>query len=456
MGDERQGGVDLKRRRGNHLMKGILAILLTTAFLSGCSIQSGIVKQNVEDGEISGLRTGIDRQGIAGARKSFECTEERVYFMTNLSGVPLLCSSYHGSDIVSPLCTVPGCKHDGTECEAFFKQNGNVCYYDGYLFVDSGSILYRLNLDGTGRKEIINITNTIEGDYDGIAEPRLWNGVFTFYLTKMTQTIDDIHNPYRQIYYDPYYFKLDGSMKKPEPMDNLVAQYNDGNSFIMRGPAGEGSTENWLLYTWDAQTNTSEFRFEYTDIAFGYYTPLKWLPDEEISYFDFTDVNRRYESFSEGYWGTDCAYYLVRDRNPDGTIQDNVMYKWNYTDNKPEEFLRTGLTGAYKLTCFPDCFILIETISEVSARNGTIAYAPQLYFYNWNKELVGQYDFNTLLGEDGYLGVHAEDIICGETAERIYLATQYLGVPDYYIDKADFETGEIKLHKLKYEGINLD
>ena len=81
---------------------------------------------------------------------------------------------------------------------------------------------------------------------------------------------------------------------------------------------------------------------------------------------------------------------------------------------------------------------------------------PMLYFYNWDFELIGQCDLEALLQDEERLGIYAQNIICGETADRIYLSTRLLSVPEYYIEKADFENGSISLHPLKYNSVDLD
>lgn len=82
---------------------------------------------------------------------------------------------------------------------------------------------------------------------------------------------------------------------------------------------------------------------------------------------------------------------------------------------------------------------------------------PMLYFYNWDFERIGECDLSQIYkSEDDYLRIFPGEVICGESAGRIYLATRVTGMPEYYIDKSDFGTGKIKLHELRYAGIDLD
>lgn len=406
--------------------------------------------QNVEDGMISGIRTGIIRQGISGQFKSFECTDKRVYFMTNIGGMPMLYSSTHDSTQLEPLCFLEGCEHEGPGCNAFFGVNGNVCYYNEFLYVDAGTRLYRMNADGSERMLLLDIAEAFEEeDYDGIAEPKLWNGVFTFYLTEYVREWSDTWER-TVLEYVPYYYKLDGSMRQPEPMvqleagvKSLITQYNDGSQFIMRGPGQQEKADEYLLYTWNPETNEYAQFADVTMLFSEFYEPWLISSREPMGHPDH--ILRWYEAVGEGYWGTDCAYYLQREEEG-MKITNNVLCRLDYFGGTSQPLLNTGLEGAYRLCCFPDCFVMIETVNN----SWNIPATPRMYIYSWDMQLIGEC---TLEYE---LGIMPQDVICGETANRIYLAARFTGVPEYYIDKADFETGEIVVRELTYSNADLD
>ena len=49
-----------------------------------------------------------------------------------------------------------------------------------------------------------------------------------------------------------------------------------------------------------------------------------------------------------------------------------------------------------------------------------------------------------------------QDVICGETNERIYLASHFVGVPEYIIEKETLKGGDAVLLKpLKYEELSI-
>lgn len=406
-------------------------------------------------GPISDLRTGIVRQGISGQFKSYECTEDRVYFMVNVSGSPMLYWSAHDSTDLRPLCAKTGCDHSGSGCDAYFAVNGNVCAYQGFLYVDAGTALYRLNPDGTGREKILDIRDAVAGDYDGIAEPLLWNGIFTFYMTKYESVGDPLDNMFEQVRYDPYYFRLDGSMEKPEPMASLIAQYNDGTNFILRGPAEKedlkyenseltGTIQTRILYTWNPETNDTEQIADCFEIMSQYYVN-QYLPEEDLPYN--MPVMRPYEAFDDGYWGAEYAYFL-QPKEENEKVVDNSLCKLNYQDGSVETLKTFGLAGSYRLCCFPDCIILCQTV-DYNAANRTVSLKlPTLYFFDWACNPIGQCQYQD------EIGISPEDVICGESESRIYLAAHYLGVPEYYIEKTELNGGSVELHPLSYDGID--
>lgn len=419
----------------------LLAAGIIAGYLCGCATceEGTTVEQNVEDGVISGIRTGILRQGISGQFKSFECTAERVYFMSNISGVPVLYYSTHQSDVMAPLCAVKGCAHTGDDCEARFEANGNICAFDSRLYVTAGTSLYRLNYDGTGREKVLDMLDHADG-YNGIAEPKLWNGVLTYYLTECNAD-GEIKGEFQK--YDPYYYRLDGSMNEPAPMENLIAQYNDGNAFIMRGPAQKGESSERMLYSWDPTDNTATLLLDSAALMDQFYQTS--VLRDELEFWKTAGISideniRRYEAYAEGYWGESCAYDL----------RNGVICKTTYADGSTEELFDTGLSGIFHMICFPDCILLTEISNEDTVKNHTVLQKPAVYVYNWDFELLGQYRTEIALR------VSPKDFICGESRDRIYLAVHCIGLPEYYLEKEELLSGQFTPHPIKYTSVDLE
>lgn len=443
----------------------LVTVLLVTLALPGCGIdnldllaepQQNV--QNVEDGMIPGRRTGIIRQGISGQFKSYECTDNMAYFMVNANGAGMLYALEHDSDQMVPLCGASGCTHDDPACGAWFGGNGNICYYDDALFVNVGTKLYRMNPDGSGRTLILDAKDTADRKlvgFNGIAEPKLWNGLFTFYLT--TYTEDPEHPLWdecirKQGRYVPYYYRLDGSMDLPREMTackdenggDLIAQYNDGDRFIMRGPGLPEKADEYHLYTWNPNTNSETWFANVTGIMGKDYEVTAPVTAAVQDQYWHVLRGRRYEAYGEGYWGAKNAFYLETQENG-AQVTNNILCRLNYANSKGEPLLDTGLEGNYRLCCFPDCFVLIETMNNAKQ----VPEAPAIRIYGWDMKLLGS---GTLNYERGVL---PQNLICGETANRIYLAGYFTGVPQYYIEKEALNGEGISLHELKYENLDL-
>ena len=149
------------------------------------------------------------------------------------------------------------------------------------------------------------------------------------------------------------------------------------------------------------------------------------------------------EATNVGYWGTDCAYYLQQVRES-GKATDNILCRLNYASGKSETLLSTGLEGTYMLSCFPDCFVLTETIDV----KWHLPEAPMMYIYSWEMELLGYCELS-------YPRMVAPQfLICGETANRIYLCAYFNGAPEYYIEKADLKGGTVIYRELSYTNID--
>lgn len=371
-----------------------------------------ISEQDWEDTAISGMRTGLYRQGIAGEQKRYECTDERVYFMMRIHNLPMLYYGTHDSAAILPLCSKRYCNHNNENCNAYFSEDSSICYYEEFLYVISGSVLYRMNQDGSERDEIIDVLADIEGMYEKIQEPRLWNGVLTFWVTEQISVdmggIDgSAEKGSRTMRIGPYYYRLDGSMEKPELMKSVAVLYNDGTEFVVQGTERLEYGGGQCLFRWDPEDNELFRLLDAAELS------------ETVGELDF----------EEGYWGTDRAYFLRGSR----------LYRLDYETKNCELMYDTGLDGDFWLSCFPDCVVLCEK----TERTEDMAENPDLYVYDWNFKLLGHVKL------DESTDIPAESIICGESKDRIYLALQRIGVPDAYIDKYEFGTDELTLHFLK-------
>ncbi len=397
---------------------------------------------------VSDIRSGIMRQGISGDQKSFECADEKVFFLSTVSGNPLLYSAAIDADTLRPLCSIPDCTHDSSACQAWFRANGDVCFYNGYLYVSTDYIVYRLNLDGTGREEILDVRDYMGLEYNGIANARLWCGVFTFYLTAV-DFVSDVGDGFINIdtgaqqCYVPYYYKLDGSMAAPEPMEDMIVQYNDGEAFIMCGPAGanqRGPIER-ILYLWNPNDNSTVLLADCSTLLANKYTDMV-VKSEDTSFVSMTlkDRMRFYDAYNNGYWGTDAAWHLEQRITTEGN--NTVICRFDYSTKKNEFIFDTGVEKQCYLHCFSDYIVL----TEISGGNDRVLKTPNIYIYNWNFDLI-----ETLhISEEMSMTVAPQDILCGETENRFYFGLYYVGFPSHYIEKSELGSDNVTLHEISY------
>ena len=453
----------MKKNRRIRLLSLVLAMLCLATLVSGCGtydldlpVAQKQHVQNVEDGWISGVRTGILRQGISGQFKSYECTDERVYFMVNVDGRNMLYSMKHDESVLVPLCPSDGCSHADLSCSAYYGTNGNVCFYDDALFVSSGTKLYRMNPDGTDRMVLYDIEHDedlMDEGYTAITDPKLWNGMFTFNMVStrwddealMMMLWTDLH---LQIGTEvPYFFKLDGSMGKAQEMGWVsgeiggtpIAMYNDGNNFIVRSQGQGEEKQGYYLSTWNPWNGTFDWFADVTPIWLEEYTPA--MPDGGTP---IRAWGKFAEAYGEGYWGKDYAIYL-RTTEEDRRATNSAVCKLDYASGKTQVLMELGMEGNWRLCCFPDCFVLIQTMNNTKR----LPDPPRMLIYNWDMQPLA----DDLIELD--LNILPQDLICGETENRIYLAAGFNGVPEYYIEKTELTGGDISLHPLTSENLDL-
>ena len=376
-------------------MKKLLALALCVLLLTGCTYEvpettAPSEPEYIGSSPVPNIRTGIYRQGISTFNNGFESTDTGYYFLyTSMNGTYLLYGE-HDSDTIIKLCGRPDCAHDNRSCNACFDLAFNVCYYEGHLYVldvaGGGVVLYRIDPDGTNRVKVMD-TASLSG-YNGSYAPIINNGMLHFALTKLDESGNQI--------YHYYYYKLDGSMEEPERAPDMAPTYCDGYNQFLSGESSTGEPRQGL-YLWDTEANEAVYL---TD------KPEQWA-----------------------YWATESAYY----------VDDGIIYQSVYGESEAQVVFDTGLRGELRLHGFPDCFVLSRDNYEESKAT----WSETLFFYDWEFNSFGQVELDYPV----YFDINY-NMICGETENRIYLAAHSIGIPEYYIDKSDFDSGHIKLHPL--------
>lgn len=385
-------------------MKKMIAMLLCILLLTGCTLEGAdstipSEPEFIGNSPVPNIRTGIYSQGSNGS--SLEVTDTGIYLMCQMGyGRSYLLYADHGSDTFVKLCGRPDCEHTNAQCNAYFE-NASGLYYDGsHLFVGEqmGSIVkvYQLDLDGNNRTVVMDNAAVRDG-FRNSSGLKIRNGICTFSLGKMgSGNVEET----------AFYYKLDGSMEHPEQApDGFSFSYDDGRNILMVGPGKNTDLFQSGRYLWDPDTNTTQ-----------------WIVDQPERYYGYVSINGIY--YMDG--GILC-------RRPAETDATEVLFD-------------TGLEGEYELEAYPDFFIVRDTVLWwKEGREEAYLEGQTLRFYNWDYEYLGECEIDYEVdGSNMY-----ERIIVRETKERIYLAALERGVPQYYINKSDFGSGNIRIHPLE-------
>lgn len=369
-------------------------------------------------GLVSGIRTGVKRDLESLNYGEFECTDNGAYFSTSCFGCYLIptngtigsiTGNYlfyldHNSDTVIKLCGRPDCTHDIDSCNSFVRSAMDVTYYDGHLYYAEMTLgssvlvtLYRTDLNGSNRMEVLKVYNFKDKVYSTCMTPKFMNGVFMvgmLYIDAETGAAN----------IDWYYSKLDKNVVKLKSTSTAYC-WTDGEAFLHGAYTNDedGNPLEWRLMQWDPDTDT------------------EWVVNT-ISGVD--DINT---IVLNTYWGEKCGL----------CHRDGKIYKINYPNTEMEVLFETGVSGN-QADFYPDCIAVWEKSDYQSGKHGT------LHFFGYDGNKLGQVLLDIPSDFDGLPTL-------GETRDRIFVrGTNMLTIPSHYIDKSEFGTGEITLHKLEY------
>lgn len=325
--------------------------------------------------------TGIDLQGEDNVQNGFECSNTGFYAMCN--GWLLYCD--HGSDEIIKLCGRPDCTHTDESCNAYFENGANVCLEDGKLYVTVNyTDLVQVDLDGTNRITLLKAADFSETGSSTKESPHIWGGIYNVGMGRLDEDGEYI--------LDVYYAPLDTDGKSMMKTSRFLPAQNDGDAYIV------STTEEMdrLYWSWDPET-------------------------DEKAYLTQVHLWDR-----PGYYGEEEAWF----------IENGVVYHMNYAEGTTEPVLDTGLDGYHYLNCFPDLFVISDAMDFWDEEPPSDE--QNLYFYNWDFELIGQVAIPWLGNQP----------ICGDTPDRILLSSiAYEFIPKYYINKSDLGTGNVQLHE---------
>ena len=369
-------------------------------------------------GVLSGIRTGGRRDISNLTANEFECVDNGVYFNatqmhafynvdespTSIGGTFLFFAD-HNSDTFIKLCGRPDCSHDTDQCNAFSGDSMDITYYDGHLYYTSMNLvsssimatLYRTDLNGGNRVKILDVPYFNDKTYISCLTPKFMNGVLMIGMLYMDTDTGSAG-------IDWYYSKLDKGMVKLKSTSTALC-WADGEAFLHGTYTNDenGNPLEWRLMQWDPDTDT------------------EWVVNT-ISGVD--DVNA---IVLNTYWGEKCGL----------CHRDGKIYKINYPNTEMEVLFETGVSGN-QADFYPDCIAVWEKSDYQTGKRGT------LHFFDYDGNKLGQVLLDIPSDFDGLPTL-------GETRDRIFVrGTNMLTIPSHYIDKSEFGTGEITLHKLEY------
>lgn len=399
-------------------MKKLIALVLVASLLmAGCQNSGGqsevvdatkpaaVYDWMAGESPIPVRRSGLLRAGLNTV--PFDVTNEGFYYIANPVGSDTNSYILYGdnnSDTVIKLCGRADCTHDTTDCNAYV---GSTCfaisYWNGYLYAvyeeyvesigNHNLILCRMNLDGSNRVVVRDLHQfALDNDLEYAHYSLMTDGYLKFSIGHYEKQPDGSLQPESDEY---YYFALDGSMAEPKILESEVGSlYSCGDVILSLGDAQNGGTHGGY-YDWHPETDTATFLCDHPG--------------------------------QPGWFGETEAYYF----------KNGGVYRLTYATGMEEKLFDTGLTGKYYATILPDCIIVAsKDFDNPSDKN--------LYFYNWNYELV-----DTVGITYPFMGYMVTDAIAAETAERIILTNSTLGRPMYFIEKSELGTGNVKIHSFK-------
>ena len=390
------------------MMKKLIVLILMMLLLAGCATEElpnateGQIQYDWMAGEspVSPRRTGLVRAGLN--LTQHEVTNHGFYYLysdRNGGGTYILYND-DGSDALIKLCGRAECTHDNPDCNAYIGgSNADICYWDGYLYLftensaDDSTELIRMNPDGSNRADVLDTQAFAEEMGADFAQIELMTeGYLVFALFAWEENPD---GSFSANWIQNYYYALDGSMEAPAAHDAIGGPlYNCGDVILAWGFI-EDSGEYGSNFAWDPTTDTATF--------------LCHNPG------------------CPGWFGGEEAYYY----------KDGALRRLTYATGSEEAVIETGLTGDYYAIILPDCILMVYDENSDS-------YDKNLYFYNWEFELIDTVAINYPFYDD-----RIKFAIAGETGERIILTDNFRGLPRYYIEKSELGTGNAKIHTFK-------
>ena len=394
----------------------VLMLIVLCIILTGCrsdaTAQDTTRKPDVEpvatydwmagESPVANKRMGVERYGLGLVYNAV--SPEGVYFMQESfnSKDAYICYVDHGSNTMVKLCGRPDCSHNTSDCNAYVYEGSYLSYYGGYLYAISDSNsqseeqckLIRMDPDGSNRVTVLDMSEFAKEKGGDFASCELiTEGVVLFYTGAYETQFGGGTVSVRPKVMDYYLYRLYDPTEGPVLQKTRGVMHNCGDVVLSISAETKNGGE-YALYKVDLETDTATYLTDHPGVA--------------------------------GFYGEKEGYYF----------RNGAICRFTYATQKEEIMVQTDLEGDYGLNAFPDCLV----VSHTGFEPGDKTY----YFYNWAFELV---DTVTVPYSPS---VGLDMLLVAETSERFFLGDSYLGMPKYYINKAELGTGNAEVHKFQF------
>ena len=381
---------------------------------------------------VSDRRVSLYRNGLS---ESFTLSETGIYcFAREKTGTYVLYCDKQSDQFVK-LCSRVDCQHSDETCDACLDVSVPVLgyYKEKLYYVRKGQFrtmttgdgkvayenlpaeLWRMDKDGRNKEAVTFCWEKAE-NITGLGSLTYTNGYVEGRFKKLGEdgTVE-YSRRYTSLDHPDIFLETAGSKQLPiEGGSNGPILNTDGSKIIIQDSNRKNNPE--------------------LDDDKTYYSLYVWDPMENgITYIG----DRPNES---GFFGAETALFA----------ENGIVTQWNYQTYTGTPLFDTGIKTKASVSAFPDCLAVYEIYEFGDLQAGEVPEVT-LRFYDWNCKPLGEckLDFDREQ-------VRYSNFFFGETEDRLLIVKNLAAaMPDYYIEKSDFGTGEITLHEYHYPEMDL-
>lgn len=380
---------------------------------------ASLLKENplISKERVSQWRIGIDST-------RFTLSETGIYTVCReKTGFYVLYCDLH-SDTFVKLCGRPDCPHNNSDCDANlgFDFTPPLGYYQEALYYIrpqtmiaddlAPPALMRMDKDGRNKRELTYCCPKEETDLNGLGGFQFAQGYVEGNFSKVNERGEvEIHYRYTSLE-SPDVFRenaLISGLPGDQPVyRNIYA--SDGEGIICQEDPFHLKHEEPMqkIYSWDPVSDS-----------------LREIGEIPAA---------------PGVFNRHTGYYF----------ENGYAMQWDYEKKTGIPLFDTGIKENALLVPFPDCIAVYDYhgfLSEKPSDGVTVSFR----FFDWNYAFLGECQLKIAEPQTFY-GNH----IFGETEDRILIIKNPItALPDYYINKSDFGSGEIVLNEYHYPEMDL-